>query len=396
MASPFSRTTRSLVADTARRSLIAWSVAAGFLLVWLAWFFLSSVTVFEVSRKARLEVQQASHVLSPTLAGRVVVSHLAIGRAVRAGDTLVELDAASERLRLEEEEARLRAIPARIASLRNEIAAMEAVIAADQRSSQVAVEAAQARVREAGATVEFAQDNERRLSAESGSGSVAEIDALRAKAETRKQSSARDALSADTRKLDLDTKTRVHQNHAQIESLQRAVASLAGELGGARAAAARLALEIERHRIKAPVDGIVGEVMPLGAGAFVTEGQKLATIVPGGELIVVADFNPASALGRIHPGQAARLRLDGFPWAQYGSVDAVVARVSSEIRDNALHVELVPSARAHDALPMQHGLTGVVEISIERAAPATLLLRASGQRLASPAAQPSSAAEVGT
>ena len=42
------------------------------------------------------------------------------------------------------------------------------------------------------------------------------------------------------------------------------------------------------------------------------ELDALGTVTQRGELKLVADF-PAAALGRIQPGQAARLRLDGFP-----------------------------------------------------------------------------------
>ena len=42
------------------------------------------------------------------------------------------------------------------------------------------------------------------------------------------------------------------------------------------------------------------------------ELDALGTVSQRGELKLVADF-PAAALGRIQPGQAAGLRLDGFP-----------------------------------------------------------------------------------
>ena len=54
----------------------------------------------------------------------------------------------------------------------------------------------------------------------------------------------------------------------------------------------------------------------------------------------MAEFEPASALGRIHSGQVAELRLTGFPWLQYGTVAARVASVASEPRDGSIRVEL--------------------------------------------------------
>ena len=36
---------------------------------------------------------------------------------------------------------------------------------------------------------------------------------------------------------------------------------------------------------------------------------------------------PEAALGRVRPGQSARMRLSGFPWTQWGTVPATVTRV---------------------------------------------------------------------
>jgi membrane fusion protein (multidrug efflux system) len=122
----------------------------------------------------------------------------------------------------------------------------------------------------------------------------------------------------------------------------------------------------------------------LHAGAYVNEGQRLATIVPEGELIVVADFSPSLTLGRVRAGQKGRLRLDGFPWAQYGTAQATVSRVASEIRDNLVRVELVLDAASSSNVFMQHGLPGSIEVSVEETSPASLILRSAGLLLSTP------------
>ena len=389
MATPFVRTTRALATDSPRTALVAWIVASLFLAAWTIWFLTARVAVYETSRAARLEAREAPHAVAAVVSGKLAKTELAIGRQVHAGDVLAELDAGGERLRLAEEEARAHALPLRIGALHDQIAALGAGISADRKAADSGVKAAQARVRDADAGVRFAADNARRMEQEAGSGSIAEIDALRSRTDLARQASTRDALAADARKLDLDAGTRALQTKAQIDALKNTLASLEGELATSRATAARLALEIERHRLRAPVDGVVAEVQPIAVGAFVAEGQKLATIVPAGELIVVAAFTPSQAIGRLVPGQRAQMRLDGYPWAQYGVVDATVARVSGEWRDGTLRVELVPRARGGDGPPLRHGLPGVVEVRVEDATPAQLLLRASGRRLApAPAIDP--------
>ena len=64
-------------------------------LVWLAWFFWSSVPVYEVSKVARLEAEREVHQVQASVGGRIVSAHLKVGDSVKAGEILVELDAVS-------------------------------------------------------------------------------------------------------------------------------------------------------------------------------------------------------------------------------------------------------------------------------------------------------------
>lgn len=378
----FARTTRSLSVDTSRYVLIGLAVAGVGLLIWLIWFSMGGVTVYEVSRQARLEVGSAPRDVTPVQAGRLAVSRLVIGERVRAGDVLVELDASAQQLRLAEAEARLRTLPLRSASLRREAGSLRGAMIDGQRSAIAEVQAARARLSEASATAEFARESARRQRADSLSGGSPQVEALKASSEARKADAARAALSSDVTKLGLEARTRSAENAAQIENLSRTALAVDAEIAATRDLIAQLRLEIENRLVRAPVDGVVGELLPLRPGGFVGQGQKLATIIPSGDLLIVAEFNPATALGRIKPGQIAQLRLDGFPWAQYGSVQAQVVRVAGEIRDRALRVEFTATRDATRGLTLRHGMTGTVEVNIEAISPATLLLRTIGQSFA--------------
>ena len=83
------------------------------------------------------------------VAGRVQATYLVLGREVQAGDVLVELDADTQRLQLEEERARLAALIPQISELRAESTAEEAAQHEDQQAGQVALNQARARHREA-------------------------------------------------------------------------------------------------------------------------------------------------------------------------------------------------------------------------------------------------------
>jgi membrane fusion protein (multidrug efflux system) len=367
-----------LANDRSPAPILAWFLGTVLLCGWSLWFAFSAVTVYETSRKARLEVVQLPHHVAAPLSGRITSASAVIGQEVHANQVLIELDASAERLRLAEEQTRLAGMPPQVASMRTELIALEQARDEDLRATQAALDAARARIREADATVKFARDNEIRLKRQSIAGGVAQIEALRALSEADKLSASRDAMTGDLKRLEQEGQMRAHEAQARIENLRRSVVSLEADMATTRATIARIQQTIDRHIIRAPAAGRIGEATALYSGAYVTEGQRLLSVVPPGELSIMGDFDPGSAMGRVHPGQHATMRLEGFPWAQYGSINATVSRVGTEIRDGAVQVEFTPASTGNPTAIMQHGVPGVIEVAVERATPASLVLRAAG------------------
>src|SRR5207248_10350170 len=97
-----------------------------------AWFLAARVAVYEVGENARLEVQAAAHTVAAQVDGRVLATHLAIGRDVRAGEVLVVLDAEQERLALQERRARRDGLVAKLEARRQQGAAEREVAATHQ------------------------------------------------------------------------------------------------------------------------------------------------------------------------------------------------------------------------------------------------------------------------
>jgi adhesin transport system membrane fusion protein len=351
------------------------------LAAWASWFLLGDVAVKEVSRQARIEVGQSAHAVSPAVSGNVTENHLNLGQLVRAGDVLLQLDASAELLKLQESKVQWEGIAPQMDSLRKEIDALAKASGADQQTAQAAAEAASARAQEASTAAEQARDNAWRIREQGRSGFVSDVAAQRAQADAQRMSSTRDAASADSRRVQRESTTRVLQNRARIESLQREWLTLQGQRQSLEATMARLQRDIAQRTVRAPIGGVVGDIATLPPGSQAEQGKAVATIVPTGQLRIVGQFMPASALGHIRPGQHARMRLDGFAWTQFGDIEAVVQRVGTEIHDGMVRVELSPSGPTSAQLPLQHGLPGSIDVVTERCSPATLLLRTMGQWL---------------
>jgi membrane fusion protein (multidrug efflux system) len=384
MASTFFRSVRSLEADNSQRSYLGLVLAASLLTAWILWFFLAHVSVYAVTNKADLEVERAAHPVESLAIGRVVATHMVLDQEVKTGDVLVELDSGTQQFQLREEKTQLAGADPQIRSREEQIASEEQAMVQDQQASKDALEEARAHYNEAEAAAQFAQAEAERVRKMYSAGVIAELDLNRTVADAQQRRAAADSLHYAVVRLEGEQRARTNERKAHIEQLTGELNKLRGDKATAGVTIQRLEDEVGRRWIRAPIDGRLGEVAPLRVGAIVQEGEKLAAVIPTGKLRVVANFDPPVALGRIRPGQHARLRLEGFPWAEYGSVGATVTSVASEIRDGSIRVEMALDSRADSRIPLQHGLPGSVEVEIETLSPANLVLRKAGSWLAGP------------
>jgi len=377
MAAPFSRTLASVRSDRARRTLVAGALGILILAAWVVWMVVGEIAVYRTSVRARLEVTPAPTQVAARIGGRIVEVRLVVGTRVTAGDVLVSLDPTSKAIELERSKRRLAAIEPELASVARELAAeVEAGgdgAAADQAAEREVI----ARQRAVEVAVRQAEEEETRTRAMVEAGVQASADLSRAVAETKQRRAAFDALIHEAGGRTADRRQREATRNVRREQLDRQRAELHAVLATVRGEIEQLEHEIDRHTLRAPIAGVLGEVAALRPGAELADGAVVATVVPDGTLQVAAEYGPAE-IGRISPGQRAHVRLDGFPWTHYGTLEARVARVGSELRDGVIRVELA-LAPGGATIPATHGMTGVIEIEVEHASPAELLVRAIGK-----------------
>jgi multidrug resistance efflux pump len=371
MAAAFAQSMRALEADRSRWSLTGLIMVFALLGGWGAWFMGARVAVYAVTLSARLEVDQAVHPLATPVAGRVVATHLVVGRAVQAGEVLAELDAEGPRLQHEEARVRLAALTAQRQARRQEIHAEEAARQDERHAARVALAEAGARYREADIAAQAAAERAAMFARLQARHLGSQLDLLNTRAEADQRRAAADALRLAIIRLERDQRTKDSDRTARLAQVHREVTRLDGEVHTAEATLAGLAYTIDQTRIRAPIAGYLGEVATVQPGV----------VLPEGVLRMVAYFPPAIALGRVQPGQPAWLRLEGFPSAQYGSLAATVTSVADEARDGLIRVECGLRSEMQTVIPLQHGLPGTVEVEVERVSPATLVLRVVGKRL---------------
>jgi multidrug resistance efflux pump len=382
LAYEFERSLRALEADRGTGALIGIGCAFVLLLAWALWFFEARVTEYAATDRARIEVEHAAWPVESPVAGRVGARRITLGAEVAAGDVLVELDSAPERHRLEEEQARLMGVGWELAALARMRAAEEQTIANDRKAQRTARSESRARRAEVDLGAEFARLEAGRVALLAESGVMAQAEVLRSQTEARKLRAVSDAAAFGLHRQRDEQLVRENRAQGELERLRREEASLEARREASRAAIETLSYEIERRKIRAPIAGRVADDAAVPVGAYVEEGVRLAVIVPAGELKIVAQVPTEVALGRVHPGQKARMRLDGYPWTEFGTVPAVVSGVASEPRDGTVRVELdlEPSA-VSPRIVLEHGFEGTLEVDVIELSPASLVRRIAGRWL---------------
>ncbi|WP_216842357.1 efflux RND transporter periplasmic adaptor subunit, partial [Acidovorax sp. SRB_14] len=275
-----------------RRRWALWLPAAALVLAGLAvagavWLRGPAVEVVEVRRAPLVRTLQFSARVATlsrvdvgsTLTGRVAQVLVTEGAAVRAGDTLVQLEDSEWRAALAQAEAAEQQARAHLAGLRGSGRATSQAALAQAEATRRAADAALARARQLVAQ---------------GFYSAAQLDeAGRAAAVAQ----AQEAGARAQRQASADTGTDVVQAQAQLDVARAATA----------AARARLAQTL----LRAPTDARV-LVRAVEPGQIVQPGKALLSLALAGPTQLVAQVDERF-LDQLRPGQPATVVADAFP-----------------------------------------------------------------------------------
>jgi membrane fusion protein (multidrug efflux system) len=340
MPATFTCTLRSLERDAPRVGAL--TVAGTVLgLGWAAWLLGGQVPVYEVTDRARLAEQRA----------------------------------------LAEKHVRRQALGKRLAALQQEIRSEKEALRVLEQARTAALAEARALAAEAEAR-SVASDRQAETSARLWRSHAVSAEELRRdQAEASARRAAARALQLAPERQEQDRRALESERQTRLAKLEREAVELEGESAIEAASIVRLEYDLARRSLRAPISGRIGEAAEVRVGTVVVAAEKLGAIVPAGERRAVALF-PAAAVGRLRQDQPARLKLDGFPWTQYGTLAATVADIATEAVEGRVRVELSLAAAQEGRAPVEHGLTGSAEVEVERVSPAVLLLRAAGQIMA--------------
>jgi hemolysin D len=126
----------------------------------------------------------------------------------------------------------------------------------------------------------------------------------------------------------------------------------------ARQALAKAIDQLAQTRLSAPIDGVVQQTAVTTVGQVVTTGQQLAVITPAGGKLQVEALLANRDVGFVKPGQEAVIKVDAFPFTQFGVLHGKVikiapAAVSEEEAKRALADATATANAAQTQAPVQ-------------------------------------------
>lgn len=198
---------------------------------------------------------------------------------------------------------------ARGGELRRQMQMLDEQVGLVDQSAQVSAADYQMRLKlrqEGWGSLAMARDAERRLIEEN----------RRAKEMRQARMELSGAIAQLSRQSDLDRA----QRSASLREARTAVAAAAGELVD------KLDAYEARHGVRARTKGQIAFVGPVKVGDYVRAGQDLAVVAEGAEPLAAVGQIGSRASGGVAPGQRAEIELPGFPRAEYGHLEGVVAR----------------------------------------------------------------------
>lgn len=118
------------------------------------------------------------------------------------------------------------------------------------------------------------------------------------------------------------------------------------------------------YLVKAPVAGRIALSQPLSEQAFIRADQELFSIVsPGADSGILAlGTLPQVNSGKVGTGQKVNIRLDGFPYQEYGVLEGKILSVASVPTDGSylLQISLPPDMQtsSHEIIPFKPEMRG--------------------------------------
>lgn len=326
--------------------------------------------MYEISSTAQLQANLGTYLVQASLTHPVTATYLVLGQTVHAGDVLVMLESGGEVEQLTAETERLAVLEEELSLFQQAVVRETDRLATLQSNAQTTLDTTNAKAE----SIETSWQEAQAFAQELANKDTAVSDLLQAQTLAQQRENNLTAFQIALLQLQQSQQTVINNQRNNLDQLEHQVIRLKTDIALAKASVAQLTHLVADHQIVAPVSGVLAEIADLKPGMVVKQGDTVAKIVTTPDLFTIEARFPAKSLGRIAVGQAAWMRVDSYPWAQYGILPARVWAVAADTTSNQLQVQFVVNGNGQ--IPLQNGLVGQVEVAVEQVSPADFVWRA--------------------
>lgn len=193
----------------------------------------------------------------------------------------------------------------------------------------------------------------------------------------------RERLKADLERKRSEATQAQLSTQQEIEQLRLRQAEIRGKMNEIQAQIATAKAKKDQRYVYAPTSGVITTLNLKHSGQVVQPGDAIAEISPQGKPLILSTLLPSQEAGFVKPGMTTQIKLDAFPYQDFGLVSGKVLSVSpdSKALENGSQVYRVDIAldrpdieiRGQKVL-LKTGQTGTAEIMTRRRRIMDLLL----------------------
>ena len=132
---------------------------------------------------------------------------------------------------------------------------------------------------------------------------------------------------AERTRIELEAQQKIQQLEVEITQMKAKIAETQNLLVSAQA-------KLKHKFLDAPVDGVVLSLDLENAGKVVQAGETIAEIAPDGEPLVLSAVLPNKEAGFVEIGMPVQVKLDAYPYQDYGVISGKVISISADAEPN--------------------------------------------------------------
>lgn len=130
---------------------------------------------------------------------------------------------------------------------------------------------------------------------------------------------------------------------------------------------AQLSLWKQKYLLEAPIDGIVSFTAYWSVNQNVREGDRVMTVIPSEQGKILGKINLSiEGAGKVEAGQQVNIRIDNYPYLEFGMVRGVIRNISliPDDREYVVEVELPDGLTTYYDIdiPFKQEMQGTAEI----------------------------------